>query len=94
MFGEKDAPTTFVKLIGKQLCRSLFHNKASAQAHQACNHVKIETPTKAFFYEVCEVFNDTFFVEHLGATASEIISAYLKVFCKWPKSKNLVNFCE
>ena len=94
MLFEKYVPKTFVNFIGKQLCLRVVYNKASALAHQACNHVKIETPTKAFFCQVCEFFNDTFFVERLGATASEIIGAYLKVFCKWPAFKNLFNSCE
>ena len=36
------------------------------------HHFKKETPTQMFSCEFCEIFKDTFLIEHLGTTASEI----------------------
>ena len=36
---------------------------------QACNFIKKETLTQMFSYEFCEIFNNTFFIEHLQETA-------------------------
>ena len=49
--------------------RSLFLIKFQAGL-KACNFIK-ETPAQAFSYEVCEIFKNTYFEEHLRATASE-----------------------
>ena len=35
------------------------------QMPEACNFVKKETPTQAFSCEPCEIFKNTFFIEHL-----------------------------
>ena len=32
---------------------------------QACNFIKKETPTQMFSCEFCEIFKNTFFIEHL-----------------------------
>ena len=52
----------FAKFIGKHLCQSLFFN--------ACNFIKKETLPLVFSCEFCEFFKNTFFTEHLRATAS------------------------
>ena len=51
------------------MCGSLFLIKFQAGL-KACNFIK-ETPAQAFSYEVCEIFKNTYFEEHLPATASE-----------------------
>ena len=37
---------------------------------QACNFIKKETLAQVFFCEFCEIPKNTFFTEHLSATAS------------------------
>ena len=55
----------FVKFTGKHLCRSVLFNRS-----EACNFVKKETLGQVFSYEFCEISKNTFFTEHLWATAS------------------------
>ena len=38
---------------------------------QACNFIKLETLAQVFSYEFCEISKDTFFKEHVWATASK-----------------------
>ena len=52
----------FAKCPGKHLCHSLFF--------EACNFIEKETLTQVFFCEFCEISKNTFFTEHLRATAS------------------------
>ena len=52
---------------------------------QACNFIKKETLGQVFSCDFGEISKNTFFIEHLQATASEcdkqeIIAPYLKVF--------------
>ena len=47
----------FTKLTGKHLCQSLFFNRK-------------ETLAEVFYCEFCEISKNTFFTEHLWATAS------------------------
>ena len=49
--------------------QSLFNNVVSLQP---CSFIK-ETPTHVFFCEICEIFNSTYFEEHLQTTASEFL---------------------
>ena len=53
----------FAKLTGKHLCR------VSCRP-QACNFIKIETLARVFSCEFCEISKNTFFLEHIWATAS------------------------
>ena len=46
-----------------------IHRKTGLRP-QACNFIKIETPTQVFFCEFREIFQNTFFTEHLWAPAS------------------------
>ena len=39
---------------------------------QACNFIKKETPTQVFSCKFCEIFNNTFFTEHLRASEMPI----------------------
>ena len=56
----KGVPRNFTKFTGKHLCQS-----------QACNFVKKETLAQVFSCEFCEISRNTFFTEHLWATASQ-----------------------
>ena len=52
---------------------------------QACNFIKKETPVQVFSCEFCEISKNTFFTEHLWATASchgNLITAH----ADYPKS--------
>ena len=52
----------FTNFIGKHLCWSLCLIKLQAWSH--------ETPTQVFSYEICEIFKNTYFEEHLPTIAS------------------------
>ena len=43
-----------------------------SEVPQACNFVKKEILAKVFFCEFCEISKNTFFTEHVLATASDI----------------------
>ena len=62
VFCEKGVLKHFTKFTGKQLCQSLFLIKFQVQI---CNFIKNETLTQLFFYEFCEIFKNSFFMEHL-----------------------------
>ena len=49
----------FAKITGKQLYQSLFFDKVAGPR-----------PAQVFSCEVCKIFKNTFFTEHLQATAS------------------------
>ena len=49
---------------------SIFTRKLLCQIAQACNFNKRETPAQVFSCECCEIFNKTYFEEHLRMTAS------------------------
>ena len=58
---------------------------------EACNFIKKEMLAQVFSYEFCEIYKNTFFIEHLRATASEVSQnqkQQLKVFCKKGVPKN------
>ena len=55
----------FAKLTGKHPCQSLFLIES-----QPCNFIKKETLAQVFSCEFCKISKNTFFTEHLWATAS------------------------
>ena len=59
----KGAFKNFAKVTGKHLRQSLFFNKV---------FIKKETPAQVFSCEYCEIFKNTFFIEHLWTTAYKI----------------------
>ena len=60
------------KFTGKHLCQSLFFKPATLlNGPQVCNFIKKEALAQVFFCEFCETFKNTFFTEHLLATASD-----------------------
>ena len=65
VFCKKGVPRNFTKFAGKHMCQNLFFNKA-----ETCNFIKNETLVQVFSCEFCETFKNTFFAEHLRATAS------------------------
>ena len=46
--------------------------EAATLYNKACNFIKKETLTQVFSCEFCEISKNTFFTEHLRATASEM----------------------
>ena len=58
MFCKKGVLRDFAKFTGNNLC-------------QACNFIKKETLAQVFSSEFCEISKNTFFTEHLWATASD-----------------------
>ena len=62
---KKGVLRNFTKFTGKHLCQSLFFNKKDF------NFIKKETLVQVFSCEYCEISKNTFFTEHLWATASE-----------------------
>ena len=66
---KKGVLKNFTKFTGKHLCQRLFFNKVPGQA---CNFIKKESLTQVFSCEFCKNFKNTFFTEHLRATASEL----------------------
>ena len=71
----------FAKFTGKHLCQSLFFNKV---AGLACSFMKQETLTQVFSCDFCQISKNTFFTEHLWATAS----------CSRPELICLLNSCS
>ena len=55
----------FAKFTGRHLCQSL--------RPETCNFIKMETLTQVFSCEFCEISKNTFFTEHVWATASKKI---------------------
>ena len=51
------------KFTGKHLCQSLFFNKVVGLRDATL--LKKETLAQVFSCEVCEIFKNTFFIEHL-----------------------------
>ena len=47
---------------------------------EACNFIKKETLAQVFSFEFCEIFKNTFFTEHIWATASRILKTGIKQF--------------
>ena len=58
---KKDVLRNFTKFTGKHLYHSLFFNKVAGRK---------ATLAQVFFCEFCEISINTFFTEHLWATAS------------------------
>ena len=62
MFCKQGILTNFTKFAGKHLCQSPFLIKSQAQDF---NFLKKETLAEVFSGEFCEIFKNTFFIEHL-----------------------------
>ena len=88
----KDVLRNFAKFKDKHLCLSLFFNS---------NFIKKESLAQIFFCEFCEISKNTFFTEHLWATAFECLrsrgqtinrNSRPEVFCKKGVLGNFANF--
>ena len=66
---KKGVLRNFRNFTGKHLHQSLFFNKVIGLM-QACNFIKKESLAQVFFCEFCDISENTFFTEHLWATAS------------------------
>ena len=64
----------FAKSIGKNLCQSLFFNKV---AGLTCIFIKKETLAQVTSCEFCEIFKNTFLIEHLGRLLLNISKHYV-----------------
>ena len=60
-------PEVFCK---KGALKNFAKFKRKSCRFQANSYIKKDTPTQVFHYELCEIFKNTFFTEHLRATAS------------------------
>ena len=67
---KKDVLKNFVKFTEKHLCKSLFFNKAGGLRPAIV--IKKRTLMQVFFCEFCEIFKNTFFIEHLRTSTSAI----------------------
>ena len=65
MFHKKDIFKTFSKFTGKQLCQSLFFNKVARFGPKSLSKKKLRH--SLFSYGICEIFNNTLFIEYLRA---------------------------
>ena len=63
---KKGVLKNFVKFTGKHLCQSLFFNKVAEK----------ETLVQVFSCEFCGISKNTFFTEHLQATAFTLTAHY------------------
>ena len=54
---------------------------------EACNFIKKETLAQVFSCDICEIFNNTFFTEHVRATASEICYAARCIYFTVPSGR-------
>ena len=63
---KKSVLRNFTKFTGKHLCQSLFFNKVGGLGY---NYIKKEILAQVFSCEICEISKNTFFTEHLSATA-------------------------
>ena len=66
---QKQRPEVFCTKRCYQKFRKI-HRKIPVPESQACNFIKKETLTRVFSSEFCEISKNTFFTEHLWATAS------------------------
>ena len=64
----------FANLTRKHQCKSLFFNKIAGSLQEICNFIKKETLAQVFSFEISK---NTFFTEHLRATASENLTQVL-----------------
>ena len=64
----------FANLTRKHQCQSLFFNKIAGSLQEICNFIKKETLAQVFSFEISK---NTFFTEHLQATASENLTQVL-----------------
>ena len=76
----------FSKFTGKHVCQSLFF-LVKLQA-EACNFIKGETLALMFYFEFFEISKNTFFIEHLRATAS--VCEYTKNASSFERCKCLI----
>ena len=73
MFCKKCVLRNFAKFTGKHLCQSLFFDKVAGLKPEAYNFIKKEILAQVFSCEFCIISKNTFFTEHVWATASEMI---------------------
>ena len=84
----KGVPKHFANFTQKQVCQSLFLNKVAG--------LRPGNSAQVFSCQFCEIFKNTFFTEHLRATACFFYKWHLHRFFKIPslfeKHQLLFNF--
>ena len=63
VFYKKGVLKYFAKFTGKHLCQGLYFNKGARL--RPASLFKKETLVQVFSCEFCEIFENTFFIEHL-----------------------------
>ena len=76
VFRKKTVKKNFTKFRGKHPCQSLFFNKVAG--YKLVILSKYNSGTVAFECKFCEVLHNNLFIEHLGATASELTTNLLR----------------
>ena len=92
VFCEKSCFENFAKLTGKHLCQSPFFNEVAGRRFVAL--LKKKTPTQMFSCKFYEIFQNTFFTEHLQVTTSvnvELDNIFHKNFIYKSGNANLEN---
>ena len=56
----------------KKVFLKLSQNSQENEENEACNFIKKETLAQVFSFELCDIFKNIFFTEHLRATASAV----------------------
>ena len=74
--GRSIHPKLFTKFTGIHLCRSPLFNKVAGLRPQACNFIKKKILAQVFSNEFCEIFKNSFFIEHLWWLLSEWTKKY------------------
>ena len=81
VFYKKVVLKNSAKFTGKHLCQ------------QPATLLKKKTLAQGFSYEFCEIFKDSFFIEHLRATASKYVKCSMNAFFHISVMLNLLARC-
>ena len=83
MFCKIVAPKKFCKIYRKTLVLKSLYNKVAGPSLglQLCRK---ETPAQVFYFKFCEIFKNTYFVEHLRGAAFwnflvDFVNGYLRI---------------
>ena len=76
LFCEKGVLKSFAKLSGKHLCQSFL-----IKLQTSGNFIKKAPLAKVFSYEFCEIFMNTFFIEHIRWLLFEYVFIWI-IFCQ------------
>ena len=60
----------------KTMFLKILQNSEENTFARVCNFIKKDTLAQVFSREFCEIFKNTFFIEHLQATASDLLQTW------------------